>query len=189
MGEETSQGSEPGPYKLYFGYGSNLWLEQMALRCPSSVYVGMAVLHDWRWIINQRGYATILPSPGDIVFGAVYTLIPPDEERLDKNEGVPFSYVKKMLKAEITWAKDSDVAGRLRIGGEKSEVEVLVYVDEVRIKEGVAKEEYVWRMNSGIRDAVERGMPVEYAEEYLRPFIRAEEKEVVERTAVPRVVA
>ncbi|KAL9584321.1 MAG: hypothetical protein Q9203_004702, partial [Teloschistes exilis] len=40
---------------LYFAYGSNLWLHQMSLRCPSSVYVGVARLPNYRWIINARG--------------------------------------------------------------------------------------------------------------------------------------
>jgi hypothetical protein len=32
---------------LYFGYGSNVWIDQMNRRCPESRYVGTAVLQDW----------------------------------------------------------------------------------------------------------------------------------------------
>lgn len=32
---------------LYFGYGSNVWLDQMNRRCPENKYIGTAVLHDW----------------------------------------------------------------------------------------------------------------------------------------------
>ena len=32
---------------LYFGYGSNVWIDQMNRRCPENKYIGTAVLHDW----------------------------------------------------------------------------------------------------------------------------------------------
>jgi len=32
---------------VYFGYGSNMWLDQMNRRCPENKYIGTAVLHDW----------------------------------------------------------------------------------------------------------------------------------------------
>lgn len=32
---------------IYFGYGSNLWLDQMKRRCPDNQYVGVGVLADW----------------------------------------------------------------------------------------------------------------------------------------------
>jgi len=32
---------------LYFGYGSNLWMDQMNLRCPDSRYIGLGVLREW----------------------------------------------------------------------------------------------------------------------------------------------
>ncbi|KAL1648495.1 hypothetical protein SLS58_002250 [Diplodia intermedia] len=57
----------PPPSTLYFAYGSNLWLDQMHRRCPSSVYLGVGRLHGsnssntgWRWIINERGYANVV---------------------------------------------------------------------------------------------------------------------------------
>lgn len=48
--------------RLYFGYGSNMWRHQMSLRCPSSKYIGLGVLNGWHWIINQRGYANVVPT-------------------------------------------------------------------------------------------------------------------------------
>lgn len=160
----------------------------MALRCPDSPYVGMAVLRDWRWIINERGYATLVAAPGDIVVGMVYLLVPKDEMRLDRNEGVPIDYVKEMLKVEVTWADTAQPRASddgIREGGK---VEVLVYIDHERVQESTPNEEYVWRMNMGIADAVARGMTPEYVEKYLRPFIRVESQEKVEAIAVPRVV-
>ncbi|GJC95769.1 AIG2 family protein [Colletotrichum higginsianum IMI 349063] len=46
--------------RLYFAYGSNLSPTQMALRCPSSVPVGLAHLPDYTFIINSRHYANVV---------------------------------------------------------------------------------------------------------------------------------
>jgi len=32
---------------FYFGYGSNLWLDQMKKRCPESEYVGIGLMEGW----------------------------------------------------------------------------------------------------------------------------------------------
>lgn len=88
----------------YFGFGSNLWLDQTRTRCPTSTYLGVARLNDYKWIINDRGYANVVSSPSanssekqyaHSVFGLVYTLLPTDESRLDRNEGVPHAYTKE----------------------------------------------------------------------------------------------
>ncbi|TGO26127.1 hypothetical protein BPAE_0065g00010, partial [Botrytis paeoniae] len=50
----------PKPQTLYFAYGSNLSLTQMQTRCPGSTYIGMGILQDYLWIVNQRGYANII---------------------------------------------------------------------------------------------------------------------------------
>ncbi|KAF7907216.1 uncharacterized protein EAF01_004803 [Botrytis porri] len=52
--------SAPSPQTLYFAYGSNLSLTQMQTRCPDSTYIGMGVLQNYRWIVNQRGYANVV---------------------------------------------------------------------------------------------------------------------------------
>ena len=76
-------------------------LGQMAKRCPESRYIGIAKLHDYRFQINQRGFANVLPSPGDCVEGLVYLLNLTDEARLDKSEGVPTAYQKCNLAIEV----------------------------------------------------------------------------------------
>jgi hypothetical protein len=32
---------------LYFGYGSNMWKDQMARRCPESALIGVGLVHGW----------------------------------------------------------------------------------------------------------------------------------------------
>jgi len=176
------------PSSLYFAYGSNLWLRQMSKRCPESRFVGIAKLHGWRFIINQRGYATIVRSENDHVWALVYDLTANDEATLDINEGVPFSYVKKYLEVtfwEANLAGDAGVsippdpsAGRT--------ISSLIYVDE-RTEEGPPKKEYIYRVGMGIEDAIANGVPLEYFDKYLRPFIPKKPREELEEIAEPRV--
>ncbi|KAF8872871.1 Butirosin biosynthesis, BtrG-like protein [Infundibulicybe gibba] len=159
------------PPTLYFGYGSNLWLNQMKRRCPKSIYIGLAVLKDWRWIISSRHYANVVPSPGDVAYGEVYQLTPEDEAALDGFEGVPNSYVKQVHQVQIAgpivdfFKKDVPAA---------VSIPALVYVDVVRVTEGSPAKEYIHRMNMGIADALQLGVPETYINKYLRPSIPPE---------------
>lgn len=86
---------------LYFAFGSNLWLSQMAERCPGSRYMGRAVLNNFRWQINQRGFANIMPCQGTQVEGLCYVLSANDEARLDRSEGVPTAYEKARVGVKL----------------------------------------------------------------------------------------
>lgn len=99
---------------LYFAYGSNLSLEQMAARCPESRYIGLARLHDFRWQINQRGVANVVPKRGSVVEGLCYLLSRGDEARLDKNEGVPIAYVKQHEEVELFTASGTIVGRQVK---------------------------------------------------------------------------
>lgn len=89
-------------HKIYFAYGSNLHLRQMAERCPESRLLGIARLHGFRWHINQRGYANVVAEGGSSVDGICYLLSNDDEQSLDRSEGVQVgAYEKKFLQIEI----------------------------------------------------------------------------------------
>jgi gamma-glutamylcyclotransferase len=175
---------------VYFGYGSNLWLHQMSIRCPTSQYLGVARLNGFKWLINDRGYANVVEvksnSPkkskfDDVVFGLVYTLSPADEARLDKNEGVPVAYTKENLPCDF-WSAgppSSPESKHREIDTSDAPTysrDMLVYIDRKRIVPDEPREEYVYRMNQGIVDAVEMGVPREYVDEVMRMYI-PEEKE------------
>lgn len=137
---------------LYFAYGSNLWRQQMAERCPDQLEITSGRLDGWRWIITTRGYASIIRSEPDYVLGTVYQLSMDDVLNLDRYEGVAKGhYRKQMISVDVEGIK----------------LECLVYIDLVA-EEGKPKEEYISRINSGLRDAA---LPVEYVTRYLRPFI------------------
>ncbi|KAJ4334443.1 hypothetical protein N0V87_006877 [Didymella glomerata] len=160
---------------IYFGYGSNLWLHQMSVRCPTSTYLGVARLPHYTWIINSRGYANVVeqhsssPSYSDHVYGLVYSLLPSDEKRLDRNEGVPIAYTKELISCEFWPSTTHEKANTSSPPAETREM--LVYIDRNRTTPDVPRDEYVYRMNQGIRDALERGMPEEYVQDVMRKFI------------------
>lgn len=118
----------------------------------------------------------------------IYALPPPDEAKLDVNEGVPFSYQKKVLNVE-TWlledaAATNEVVDISRPGKWDT---VLCYVDASRVEEAKPKDEYVHRINMGIRDATRKGMPQAFVDEFLRPFIPAEKACESEREAKVKI--
>ena len=86
---------------LYFAYGSNLVLDQMAQRCPRSRTMGTAVLTGWRFRINAGGWATIVPESGARVYGLLWDLPPEDEASLDLYEEMPSGlYAKQVLTVQ-----------------------------------------------------------------------------------------
>jgi gamma-glutamylcyclotransferase len=114
-----------------------------------------------RWIINERGYANIIPSPGDIVYGLVFELTASDERSLDRFEGS--AYEKQHIPVDLAPKNDAI---------NKHSVKSLIYVDVERKKERREPvEEYIYRMNMGIGDALKEGVPASYIKKYLRPFI------------------
>ncbi len=157
---------------VYFGYGSNLWKNQMKIRCPTSEYLGIARLKNFKWIINARGYANVVESlqaGSDEVWGLVYSLQPSDEARLDVNEGVPEAYTKEYMKVDF-WPVGSD--SKPNVKNEPSKMTMLVYIDRLRTEPDKPRAEYIYRMNMGIEDALREGVPRQYVDEVLRKFIR-----------------
>lgn len=183
---DTSLGSSTA----YFGYGSNLWLDQMAHRCPHSGYQGLARLNQYQWIISERGYANIVKATVDSaqmdsdrhnytheVWGLVYSLTPSDEKRLDVNEGVPKSYQKLILECDF-WSAEN-VAPNPTVD-EPEKTDMLVYVSKDFVTPSKPKKEYIHRMNMGIKDALMEGVPVEYVKQVIRQYIPDVEDETVQ---------
>ncbi len=82
-------GSTPS---LYFAYGSNMDVAQMQKRCPRAIYLGVGRLRDHRLSFNRKGsyregaVASVVPSPGDQVYGVVWELEPDDLSDMDRVE-------------------------------------------------------------------------------------------------------
>jgi len=165
--------------ELYFGYASNLSPSAMKGRCPDSLFCGLARLDNWKWNINSTRYANIVPSEGDVVYGSLYFLSPRDEAGLDESEGVPWLYEKKWLECH-----------RLNADGSESgqTVTAMSYVDVQRPDEGEIMPDYIIWINKAVREAKPFGLPDEYVEKYIRPFIpptyNAEEEREIEMVRV-----
>ena len=61
---------------LYFAYGSNMCRAAMRRRCPSAHEIGPAVLDGHRFVITADGYASVLPTRGEVVHGLLWRLDP-----------------------------------------------------------------------------------------------------------------
>lgn len=184
--------------RLYFAYGSNLHLDQMKRRCPESKYIGTGRLMNYRWQINQRGYANVVKAEGYWVDGLCYDISVSDEARLDVSEGVAKgAYAKMELPIEVrrgeasvyrrptAWIVDHGGVESLLTAANASEgtdlpkgiePEVLVYVSEEFVEEGEPWDEYVHRINAGLRDAEPLGIDASYIANCIRQYIPAHPK-------------
>lgn len=90
--------------RLYFAYGSNINLDQMAHRCPAAEVVGPVVLENYRLLFrgNYRGngVATIVPRKGSKVHGLLWKITPECEKSLDAYEAFPHLYEKQSVTVQ-----------------------------------------------------------------------------------------
>lgn len=105
---------------LYFAYGSNINLEQMAYRCPDAQEVGPVTLKDYELLFRRGGFATIAPKEGESVTGLLWSITRECEQSLDYYEGYPRFYDKKMVTV-----RDSE--GR--------SLSAMVYIMDARFRE------------------------------------------------------
>ncbi len=86
--------------KFYIAYGSNMDMDQMALRCPDAAFVTATVLDGWRLMFKGSktgSYATIERDPGCKVPALLWEISRADEARLDVYEGYPTFYYKQYI--------------------------------------------------------------------------------------------
>lgn len=105
---------------LYFAYGSNINLEQMAYRCPAAQVAGPVTLEGWELLFRRGGFATIAPREGATVTGLLWSITPRCERSLDIYEGCPRFYDKQTVTVR---------------DGQGQEFSSLVYVMDGRFRE------------------------------------------------------
>jgi gamma-glutamylcyclotransferase (GGCT)/AIG2-like uncharacterized protein YtfP len=133
----------------YFAYGSNMDITQMRDRCPGSGMIGKAELVGFRFIINSRGVATVVPDDSSVVCGVLWKLSEEDEARLDSYEGVEYgTYSKENFRVIST-------------GWETEIVKALAYVAADSV-EGEPGNGYMRRI---IHAAEDVGLPETYVAE------------------------
>lgn len=135
---------------IYFAYGSNMSPLQMNRRCPTSKVLGKAILHNYEFVIEGRGFASVDYSVGGNTHGVLW-LVPNHEIRtLDAFEGVSNkTYIKKCINVDYD--------------GES--IKALVYIATDK-DIGEPTDDYLHRILYG---AVKFGLPSKYIE-YLESF-------------------
>lgn len=94
----------------------------------------------------------------------IYELSQDDEESLDVYESR--AYAKQVVSVELVPDEQS-----AKFAWGKTTIDALVYVDIERKTTSQPRDEYIIRMNFGIADALQKGIPLSYIDTYLRPFI------------------
>ena len=82
----------------YAAYGSNINLEQMDYRCPNSRIVGKGKVLNHRLVFNF--HADIIPADGVDAPVLIWKIDDRDWLNLDRYEGFPRYYVKKVVEIE-----------------------------------------------------------------------------------------
>jgi len=145
--------------QLYFAYGSNLCVAQMAERCPSAQVVARALLPDHTLIFPRRsarrncGVASIAACSGRVVWGAVYRLTARDIVSLDASEG----HIVERDPVQNAYNKSDVVV--LRDGVVDALIQAFTYIAVPTPGRHVPGAEYRELM---IRGARERRLPPSY---------------------------
>ena len=95
-----------------------------------------------------------------------------DEAGLDESEGVPWLYEKKYYQC-MRINPDGSETGQM--------VPCMTYVDVQRPDEGAIMPDYIIWINKAIREAKPFGLPDDYVEKYIRPYIPPTYKEEEEQ--------
>ena len=134
---------------LYFAYGSNMSRALMRRRCPAARELGPAALDGFRLLINDDGYATVVPFPGGRVEGVLWRLSPRDRAALNAYERTDIGLYRAVPMA-------------VRAGAAR--VRALVYVARSR-REGRPRPGYHALVVEAARDA---GLPAPYVRTLVR---------------------
>lgn len=127
---------------LYFAYGSNINLDQMAYRCPDAVPLTPVTLRGYALTFQGGGVANIIPQEGSSVPGLLWKLTPECVESLDHYEGYPRLYTRE----SVVVVDKSNTGHR-----------VMVYVMNERFREPMLPSKHYFK---GILDGYhQNGMP------------------------------
>jgi len=109
--------------KLYIAYGSNANHEFMASRCPDAEFITTTTIKNYRLEFHGKennSYLTIVPDENSEIETAVWAISETDESALDKYEGFPKLYRKKMLEITINGTSKQALVYIMNDGAEKA---------------------------------------------------------------------
>jgi len=127
----------------YFSYGSNMAPAGMEERCAAPSVLGVATVPGYQFRIAKRGYSTMVPDPGSVVYGLLWSLSDEDLAALDQYEGVPAGhYTRTTIPVQFR--------------GKQTEAQVYLAADPAP---GTARPGYLEAVVQAARDL---GLPPEY---------------------------
>jgi hypothetical protein len=86
----------------YFAYENNMSVKSMSRKCPSALFLGVVILPNHRFIINEQGIATVIPKAAARVYGVLWLLGEADEKTLDHYKRIGEGpYTKNIRDIEI----------------------------------------------------------------------------------------
>jgi gamma-glutamylcyclotransferase (GGCT)/AIG2-like uncharacterized protein YtfP len=127
----------------YFSYGSNMASAGMRERCASPAILGIAAVPGYRFRIAKQGFGTMVPDPGSVVNGLLWSLTEDDLTALDRYEGVPEGHYARTTIA-------------VPFRGEQLEAQVYLAADSAP---GTPRPGYLETVVQAARDL---GLPAEY---------------------------
>ena len=139
--------------KIYFAYGSNMKIDRMSKRAPSTKLLGYAKIRDHQLVFNKisrdgSGKANIVESNSSVVFGVLFDIEEQDILRLD-------DYEKGYDKQDITV-----------IDHDERPLNAFTYIS-TQVKEGLIP--FDWYLEMILQGAIENKLPKYYVEN-LRKF-------------------
>lgn len=143
-----------GKKLLYFAYGSNMHPDQIAARCLGAACLGPARLADYRLaffgksLVWDGAFETVIPAPGETLWGVLYALSPLDADSLDAWQDARFDGTGAYFHCPVTV---TDVSG--------ARLEALLYKKDILGQPQQPSREYLDHIALG---AEMRGLPPEY---------------------------
>ena len=122
LAEACVMAAEMGKH-LYFAYGSNMDIAQMADRCPDAIFVETATLQGYEFELDCTGAATVVESHGSTVYGVLWFISESDEKELDRYEGVRSGCYRKAVLPVLD--------------GKGGSLPALVYVSNRDVHDGI----------------------------------------------------
>jgi gamma-glutamylcyclotransferase (GGCT)/AIG2-like uncharacterized protein YtfP len=89
---------------FYIAYGSNMWKQQMEMRCPDAQLITTGEIDGYRLLFKGSltgSYATIEPEDGHKVPVYIWAITADDERALDRYEGFPTFYYKTNIPVKL----------------------------------------------------------------------------------------
>ncbi|RDW71079.1 hypothetical protein BP6252_07642 [Coleophoma cylindrospora] len=162
---------------FYFAYDEDMDTSFLQSRHPSALLIGAAKLADYKFVINEAGFAAIVPHKGSQVYGILFSVLASALANMESELAVEGMYKKACVEVEMvefglnTWGhtrlqSDRELAEATGGLGEGELIRALVCVSSAEVKEpGAIDDKLIPYMNRAILEGLAEGFPDAYVEE------------------------